>query len=179
VIQSSKSYKGGVEVRKKQGFISLLLTLVLLLSACTETTKKDPVSTDSSTATASATTTAATTVGDGKMTDVGTPRNQTLIVDILSGKTADPDLVNPYVPGAVPMDAGFHQLIFSSLWEINTEKGEQIPDLAATFPEPLDNTNTKFKFKLQEGLAWSEVGCIYNERGAHRFNPAFCDETRT
>lgn len=90
------------------------------------------------------------------MTDVGTPRNQTLIVDILSGRAADPDRMNPYMPGAVPMDSGLHQLIYSNLWEIDTVKGKQIPDLAATMPEPTDATNTKFTFKLQEGLTWSD-----------------------
>jgi peptide/nickel transport system substrate-binding protein len=151
-------------MRKKQGLISLFLAIMLLLTACTGGASTATPATVSTATTQPAASTvssqpAATTLvvsGDGKMTDVGTPRNQTLIVDILSGKTADPDLVNPYVPGAVPMDAGFHQLIFSALWEIDTEKGVQIPDLAATFPEPEDNTNTKFKFKVQEGLAWSD-----------------------
>jgi peptide/nickel transport system substrate-binding protein len=77
-------------------------------------------------------------------------------VDILSARTADVENVNPYMPGAVPMDAGFHQLIFGHLWEIDTVKGEQFPDLAATMPEALDDSNTKFSFKVQEGLAWSD-----------------------
>lgn len=137
-------------VRKRTGKIMILLLVgILLLSGCTSKdeggqpssasgNKNEPVK------------------SSGKMTDVGTPRNETLIVDILSGRTADPQNVNPYVPGAVPMDAGFHQLIFGHLWEIDTVKGEQIPDLAATMPEPLDETNTKFRFKVHEGLAWSD-----------------------
>ena len=94
--------------------------------------------------------------GSDKMTDVGTPRGETLIVDMLNGNVADPDLCNPYMPGAVNMDAGFHQLVFSHLWEIDTIKGEQFPDLAADMPEPLDDTMTKFRFKVREGIKWSD-----------------------
>ena len=93
---------------------------------------------------------------DVEMTDVGTPRSETLIVDMLNGNVADPDLCNPYMPGAVAMDAGFHQLVFSHLWEIDTVKGEQFPDLAANMPEALDDTMTKFQFKIREGIKWSD-----------------------
>lgn len=90
------------------------------------------------------------------LTAVGTPRSETLIVDTLSGNLADPDLINPYIPGAVAADAGIHQLIFSVLWEIDTLKGEQFGEIAETFPEPVDDTYTKFTFKIREGLKWSD-----------------------
>ncbi|WP_197081223.1 ABC transporter substrate-binding protein [Gordoniibacillus kamchatkensis] len=145
-------------MRRNRGIVCWLLAVVLLLSACTKTGgDAQPAAGGAGTGTKPAETgQPASGSGGGKMTDVGTPRSQTLIVDILSGRSADPDRMNPYVPGAVPMDSGLHQLIYSNLWEIDTVKGKQIPDLAATMPEPLDNTNTKFRFKLQEGLAWSD-----------------------
>lgn len=93
---------------------------------------------------------------ENAMLDVGVPRAETLVVDVLSGNTANPWLVNPYVPGAVPWDAGFHQLIFAHLWEINTMSGEQFPELAAEMPVPLDDTMTRFQFRVREGLVWSD-----------------------
>lgn len=140
----------------------LLIAAIMLFTACgsggatsSATTKAE---TSTSTATAQSTTSSGSgnTASGGKMTDVGTPRSETLIVDILNGRAANPDLMNPYLPGAVPMDSGFHQLLFANLWEIDTVKGEQFPDLAATMPEQLDNTMTKFRFKVREGLAWSD-----------------------
>ncbi|MFQ7550042.1 MAG: hypothetical protein ACLRMZ_06770 [Blautia marasmi] len=77
----------------------------------------------------------ACSVGD-KMTDVGTPREDTLIVDMLSGTQTDPDNFNPYMTGCVAMDCGLHQLLYPCLWEADTMNGEQICDLAADFPRP-------------------------------------------
>ena len=92
----------------------------------------------------------------GKMTDAGTPRTETLVVDILNGYNADPMQMNPYLPGSVSMDSGLHQLIFSHLWEIDTVKGEQRPELAAEMPQPVDSSMTKFRFKVREGVKWTD-----------------------
>jgi len=97
----------------------------------------------------------ATVVEKNEMTDVGTLRSETLIVDMLNGGMADPDLVNPYLPGSFA-DVGFHQLVYAQLWEIDTINGKQIPDLAADFPVAMDDTNTKFTFNVREGLTWSD-----------------------
>ena len=94
--------------------------------------------------------------GSGQMTDVGTPREQTLIVDILSGQQSDPYNCNPYMTGCVALDVGLLQLIYPQLWDVDTMKGEQFCDLAAEFPQPMDDTNTKFQFKLREGITWSD-----------------------
>ncbi|MDR1302166.1 MAG: ABC transporter substrate-binding protein, partial [Treponema sp.] len=91
-----------------------------------------------------------------KMTDVGTPRDETLIVDILNGYAADPMQMNPYLPGSVSMDSGLHQLIFAYLWEIDTVKGEQFPEVASEMPQPMDNTNTKFRFRIRQGVKWTD-----------------------
>lgn len=92
----------------------------------------------------------------GLMTDVGTPRDETLIVDILSGRIANPDIFNPYISGAVPSDVGAHQLVRSQLWEIDTVKGEQFGDLAETMPEPVEGKENTYTFKIRKNLKWSD-----------------------
>ena len=88
-------------------------------------------------------------------TDVGTPRKQTLIVDILTGRVGNPRQMNPYQEGAI-VTQGLQQLAYSNLWEIDTVKGTQYPDLAATMPEALDGSNTRWRFKVRKGLLWSD-----------------------
>ncbi len=89
------------------------------------------------------------------MTIAGTPRSQTLVVDPLIGKTGNPFQCNPYMPGTA-LDNGLHQVLYSCLWEINTITGEQYCDLAASFPEPLNDDLTSFRVKIREGLKWSD-----------------------
>ena len=90
-----------------------------------------------------------------EMTDVGTPRNQTLIVDMLNARVANPDDMNPFHQG-VTLNEGLHQLATAFLWDIDTSTGKQIPDLAAALPEVLDANFTKFRVKLRQGLTWSD-----------------------
>jgi len=110
------------------------------------------------------------TGGGGVMTDVGTPRSETLVVDILSGRIANPNLYNPYVPGNVPMDAGVHQLLHGHLWEIDTVKGEQFPDLAATMPELVQGKKNTYTFKMKENLKWSDGEALDANDVAFTFN---------
>jgi peptide/nickel transport system substrate-binding protein len=91
----------------------------------------------------------------GKMTDVGTPRSETLVVDMLNGKVGNPKQFNPYMPGT-EMSNGFHQLNISQLYDMDTIKGQQFPALAAEPVKPLDDTYTKFEIKLREGIYWSD-----------------------
>jgi peptide/nickel transport system substrate-binding protein len=107
---------------------------------------------------------------DGKMTDVGTLRSETLIVDILSGRVANPDLYNPYIPGSVPSDAGVHQLLHGKLWEIDTVKGEQFPDLAGTMPEQVEGKENTYTFKMKENLKWSDGEALDANDVAFTFN---------
>ena len=65
-----------------------------------------------------------------KLTDVGTPRDETLIVELGGGRITNPTQMNPYLPGTATTH-GFHQLNISNLWEINTTTGEQFPAVAA------------------------------------------------
>jgi len=96
-----------------------------------------------------------TTTAQARMTDVGTPREETPIVDMLDQRVADPGLMNPFLEG-VTLTHGLNQLLYSPLWEIDTTTGKQYPVLAATMPEPMDGTFTKFRFKIRDNLAWSD-----------------------
>ena len=90
-----------------------------------------------------------------EMTDVDTPRSDTLIVDMLNARVGNPTNMNMYQQG-VTINQGFHQLASALLYDIDTANGEQIPDLAAAMPEALDDTYTRFRVKLREGLTWSD-----------------------
>ena len=90
-----------------------------------------------------------------EMTEVGTPRASTLIVDQLGGRINNPTQTNPYQAGT-HMSAGLHQLVYSTLWEINTATGEQFPALAAEMPEALNDDFTSFRVTLRDNLRWSD-----------------------
>jgi len=92
----------------------------------------------------------------GKMTDVGTPRAETLIVDMLNGRVTNVTQFNPYLPGVVDEGNGVRQCVAEPLWEVDSIKGEQVPILAESMAEPIDDTNTKFQVKLREGIKWSD-----------------------
>jgi peptide/nickel transport system substrate-binding protein len=95
------------------------------------------------------------TAQDGGMTEVGTPRTETLIVDQLDGRIGNPTQMNPYQAGTA-FSSGLHQLVFTNMWDINTMTGELFPALAAEMPEPLNDDFTQFKITLREGLTWSD-----------------------
>ena len=76
--------------------------------------------------------------GGGGTTFVGTPRSQTLIMDNIDGRIATPGNFNPYFPGVQIGGDGVHALVWSPLWEIDTTKGAQFPELAAAPIQPLD-----------------------------------------
>ena len=88
-----------------------------------------------------------------QMTDVGTPRSETLIMETQT-PTDMPGQFNPYTMG-VQMGFGIHQLITAHLWEIDTVKGEQFGEVAAAMPEPNEDF-TEFTLKIREGMKWSD-----------------------
>ena len=63
-----------------------------------------------------------------EMTDVGTPRNQTLIVESQT-PTDVPGQFNSYMMGT-QMGFGIHQLMSAHLWEMDTVSGEQFGEVA-------------------------------------------------
>lgn len=99
--------------------------------------------------------TASVVSSQGALTEAGTPRTETLIVDQLDGRIDNPTQMNPYMAGT-RFSSGLHQLVYTNMWEINTITGEQFPGLAAEMPEPLNDDYTQFRITLREGLYWSD-----------------------
>ncbi len=97
-----------------------------------------------------------TAVAAGTMTDVGTPRSETLIVDMLNGRSPNVNQFNPYLPGVVYQGNGFRQFVWEPMWEVDSVSGKQIPVLAATMAQPMDDTFTKFKVGLRKGVKWND-----------------------
>src|SRR5262245_26995619 len=91
----------------------------------------------------------------GDLTDVGTPRNETLIVQTFDGKTDNPDNMNP-LSGSYAIWRGFRELAWGYLWEMDTATGKSYPELAADLPKVLDDQHTKFEVALKKGIYWSD-----------------------
>jgi len=90
----------------------------------------------------------------GALTDVGTPRSETLIVQTFDGRSANPDAQNPFNMYAIWR--GFRELGWSFLWEMDTATGQSYPELAESLPEVLNEEHTRFRIKLREGVYWSD-----------------------
>jgi peptide/nickel transport system substrate-binding protein len=88
------------------------------------------------------------------MTDVGTPRHETLIFQTFDRKSANPDQHNPLMQYA--QWRGFRELGWGYLWENDTSTGKSYPELAAEMPEVLNPEHTQFRIKLREGIYWSD-----------------------
>ncbi|QHQ60794.1 ABC transporter substrate-binding protein [Anaerocolumna sedimenticola] len=89
----------------------------------------------------------------GEMTEVGTPRNETLIVECQS-PTDTPGQFNSYMQGTT-MGFGIHQLMSAMMWEIDTVKGEQFGEVADGMPE--SNADfTEHTIKIRQGIKWSD-----------------------
>src|SRR5262245_49074028 len=89
------------------------------------------------------------------MTEVGTPRNETLIVQTFDGKTDNPDNMNP-LSGSYAIWRGFRELAWGYLWEMDTATGKSYAELAADLPKVLDDQHTKFEVALKKGIYWSD-----------------------
>ncbi|HWQ11482.1 MAG TPA: ABC transporter substrate-binding protein [Roseiflexaceae bacterium] len=99
--------------------------------------------------------TAAPAPGQGVMTDVGTPRSETLIFQTFDRKAANPDLHNPLMSGYA-IWRGFRELGWGYLWEMDTGTGKSYPELAADMPEVLNAEHTQFRVTLKPGIYWSD-----------------------
>lgn len=89
----------------------------------------------------------------GEMTEVGTPRSETLIVETQI-PTDTPGQFNTYMQGT---SAGFgiHQLMSAMMWEMDTVKGEQFGEVAEGMPE--SNADfTEHIVKIRKGIKWSD-----------------------
>ena len=88
-----------------------------------------------------------------EMTEVGTPRAETLIVETQT-PTDVPGQFNSYMLGT-QMGFGIHQLMSAHLWEIDTVKGEQFGEVAEGMPESNEDF-TEHVVKIRQGIKWSD-----------------------
>jgi len=130
-----------VKFRKVPAILTAAL-LTVTLGACSAPTSPDQAPSGSSS-------------GASEMTDVGTPRNETLIVQTFDGKVDSPDNMNP-LSGTYALWRGFRELGWGYLWEMDTATGESYPELAADLPKVLDSSYTKFQVNLRQGVMWSD-----------------------
>ena len=82
------------------------------------------------------------------------PREETLIVDILSGRVPNPTRFNPWAPGTTA-DAGIHQFMGESFWCVEYAQGEIINVLAKS-PPIYNDDFTEMTVELREGIYWSD-----------------------
>jgi len=83
------------------------------------------------------------------------PRNETLIVDVLSGRVGTPDNFNIWVNTWRSWDRGIQQLMLEPLWIVEYVTGEVINALAAE-PPIYNEDFTKMTVKLRKGMYWSD-----------------------
>lgn len=101
-----------------------------------------------------ATTAVATSATAQTMTDLGTPRAETLVVQTFDGRSPNPSEMNPLNRYAVWH--GFRELGWGYLWEMDTGTGTSYPEMADGFPEVLNDDHTHFRIKIRPGIYWSD-----------------------
>lgn len=82
------------------------------------------------------------------------PRDETIIVDILSGRVANPKRFNAWGPGTTA-DAGIQQCMLDPLWCVEYAQGE-ILNVLAKSPPIYNETHTTMTVELREGIYWSD-----------------------
>lgn len=82
------------------------------------------------------------------------PRNETLIVDQLTGRVGTPSNFNLWA-GWRWQDRGLQQLVCEPLWTVDYATGEIICGLAAELPQ-YNEDFTKMTVKLRQGVYWSD-----------------------
>jgi len=109
----------------------------------------------------------------GAMTEVGTLRSETLIVEY-QFRPGNPGRFNPHMAGTA-RGTGVHQFMWSHLYEINTSRGQQFPEIASDFP----TSNADFTvhtIPIREGMYWSDGVPITAHDVAFTFNLILTNE---
>jgi peptide/nickel transport system substrate-binding protein len=155
-----------------QRVLAILVALVLagtLFAGCAKP-KSESTGTEKAEVTKEAdskTETESEPVPAGEMTEVGTPRNETLIVECQS-PTDTPGQFNSYMQGTT-MGFGIHQLMSAMMWEIDTIKGEQFGEVADGMP--VSNADfTEHTVKIRQGIKWSDGEDLNAEDVVFTFN---------
>lgn len=161
---------------KKKALAALLASVMLLTSALSgcgtpaapssDPGESKPVS-QSSTESTSSGESSTTPAASGITTEVGTPREETLIVEFQS-PTDTPGQFNTYMQGT-SAGIGIHQLMSAMMWEMDTVKGEQFGEVADGFPE--SNADfTEHTVKIRQGIKWSDGEDLNAEDVAYTMN---------
>ncbi|HRJ40673.1 MAG TPA: ABC transporter substrate-binding protein [Caldilineaceae bacterium] len=138
----------------KHYIVGLLVLLVSLLATACTPPAAAPGASDAPAAAAPAADAPAAAPASTEMTDVGTPRNQTLIFQTFDRQTADPGNMNPML--AYARWRGFRELGWGWLWETDTGTGQSYGELASGPAEVLNDEHTKFRVNLKKGIYWSD-----------------------
>ena len=156
--------------------LAMVMLLTLALSGCGDNNNTSSGSTDTS-GTSSTTTSGTTSTDDGASTgtlaaagmttEVGTPREETLIVETQT-PTDTPGQFNTYMTGTTT-GMGIHQLMSAHLWDMDSVKGEQFPEVAADMGTPNEDY-TEWTVKIREGIKWSDGEDLTAEDVAYTFN---------
>lgn len=102
-----------------------------------------------------------------EMTEVGTPRSETLIVETQT-PTDVPGQFNGYMQGT-QMGFGIHQLMSAMLWEMDTISGEQFGEVIDGMP--ISNEDfTEHTLKVRQGIKWSDGEDLNADDVAFTFN---------
>lgn len=130
--------------------------LIVTMSAGCQNSKNETTGTETAEVTgkpAAETEAGEESTSSGEMTEVGTPRKETLVVECQS-PTDTPGQFNSYMQGT-QMGFGIHQLMSAMMWEIDTVKGEQFGEVAEGMPK--SNANfTEHIVKIRQGIKWSD-----------------------
>lgn len=101
------------------------------------------------------------------MTEVGTPRQETLIVETQS-PTDVPGQFNSYMQGT-QMGFGIHQMMSAMMWEMDTVSGQQFGEVADGFP--ISNEDfTEHIVNIRKGIKWSDGVDLTAKDVAFTFN---------
>lgn len=157
--------------------LAMVMLLTLALSGCGGDTTSSTASGTGGTSSTTDGSTASTDdggeastgalAGDGITTQVGTERSQTLIVETQT-PTDTPGQFNTYMMGTTT-GMGIHQLMSAHLWEMDSVKGEQFPEVAADMGTPNEDY-TEWTVKIREGIKWSDGEDLTAEDVAFTFN---------
>ncbi len=123
--------------------LMLTVVLMLVLAGCTAAPP--------STGAAGAQTGDAEAPAGAPVQDAG--RNTTLIVQLDGGRLVNPEMFNPFIPGA-RRDQGLHNAMWEPLFILNYQSGEIEPWLGESFTP--NETQDVWTLTLQEGAYWSD-----------------------
>ena len=159
-------------MRSMLAYAVALVLMATMLAGCgsaknTTTTGTEGATADSTVKTEADTGTKTEPAPSGEMTEVGTPRTETLIVECQS-PTDTPGQFNTYMQGTTA-GFGIHQLMSAMMWEIDTVKGEQFGEVAEGMPE--SNADfTEHTIKIRQGIKWSDGEDLTADDVAFTFN---------